>query len=148
MGGESISPKALKANQGLHRYYTATCTSYPTLYPLRDGATWIQGRLRQNVFVMGCVACEKANCNTPFGRFEICTRSGISTSVLKKHQRSKLHTEATLSNGTAVLGAPSTECFRKVLLEPCAVNANNSSKKQVARLLGLPCELRERGMPL
>jgi hypothetical protein len=134
MSVPNISPKALKANRELHRYYESTCSTYPELYPFRSGCSWVQGRFNQNVFLMGCLVCEKAGAQTPFGHFAICTRSEISTSVLKKHQRSKAHTEALLCNGASVLGAPSAECFRKVLETPCTADPHMSPKKLVADL--------------
>ena len=76
-----------EANAALLRYYRATCESYVDMYPSGDGGTWVQGRFkRKTIFVMGCAVCERAGAYTTFGEFKICTRSSISSHVLRKHK--------------------------------------------------------------
>ena len=109
---EDLPKQARESNEDLQKYYTATCSTYLTDYPLGDGTTWVQGRfVKSKIFVMGCTACEKAGSRTSFGRFLICTRTAISTHVLRKHQNSKLHIEALLNDPSGALGAPSEAEF-------------------------------------
>ena len=114
--------RAAQSNRELQAYYRSTCTHYADLYPLEHGTSWVQGRFRGAVFVMGCTACERAKAVTPFGAFSICTRSAISNHVLQRHQESKGHKDAIAQHSSDGFGAPSVAAFSKVLDAPCKVD--------------------------
>ena len=124
--------KAIQSNQALQAYYKSRSDGFVNRYPLRDGATWVQGRfLAPTVFVLGCVVCEQAKTNTPIARFQLCTRSSVNTWVLDKHHNSKAHKAALASSGNdAFIGAPSHAQFTSVLRKPCEADPDIGGKKR------------------